>query len=265
MPHFRKPQDSFGIKKLPRPVRSLVEFAFPQEPDITPAVPGTTVAGKGVKVGFKAAREKFSPIIKELRNILRPVSVTPDEVFKIFQQEKSTPFRVPSATNVKLPKEAEGKLSLTLPFKQRRNPKLVGRQKLQGRYYNLQPDLQAPAYPGTGRPSVSEGSKGIKKEINKRIESPAIKGLRDLEDVVKVISGVPAEPKTLLPKRSKEVLPRTPGQKIPLSKVSPELIEEIQRKVGTSQLDSQELNRKYYPYLTEETFRSIVKMPWKWK
>ena len=263
-----KPRTKFpGMDKLPGPVRELAEMAFPQEPDISAAVPGTTVAGQGAKVGYRAASEKFRPIIEELKNILRPTPVGPEDVVQAFKQEKYTPFRIPPRGSIKVPEFAENQLSLQLPMGQhmlQRAPKLVGRQKLQGRYYNSQPDL-LPEKLGPGRPfPSSKGSRALKKEINNGIATPGVKALEDLfSEATKAPSqSIPSS--VVKPKISRDG--GTTGSQAAQAKgakITQDMVRDIRQKAGMGTPIDELV--KAYPTLKAQSIQDVIKRrSWNW-
>lgn len=117
MPLKAKPKTFPGVTALPTSIRALTELLYPQEPEL-PIVAGLgsivgSQANKGLKVGYKAAKEKYGPVITALREILQ----TPSELdpHKVALGSRVTSYYVPHRSIIYVPEYAKNALEFGPP------------------------------------------------------------------------------------------------------------------------------------------------------
>ena len=109
MPAIKKPSKFPGIAELPGPIRGLAELLYPQEPELPTPPLGTMVGSGPAKIGFKAAAEKFRPILKGLNEIIATPQKTIDPI-EHFAGERLTDVFPGSPVQIEIPKFARGAL-----------------------------------------------------------------------------------------------------------------------------------------------------------
>ena len=123
MPSAMKTPGPFpGLDQLPDNVRNMLELLFPQEPDISPAMPGTVITGRAIKAldpllrgSLQRGQEIAADVVKNLpgpdpstlpapaRKLVETLQqrLEPPDVAKLASLDKVTGTRPPTQTFIK--------------------------------------------------------------------------------------------------------------------------------------------------------------------
>ena len=245
MPALKKPAKFPGIEQLPGPIRGLTELLYPQEPELPTPPLGTMVGSGPVKVGYKAAAEKFRPVIKSLKDIIATPQRIAEPVER-FANERLTDIFPSAPTQIEIPEFAEAALKFPqgMSTVSKRLPSNTERY-VQNRLFHAATD------PKKG---------GVSSPVLRSYEAPAVKGLKDLQSVAPV-PRVSTARKPIIGGRGQSGS-QWRSQRTG-TKTNPDMVREIKAKAAAG-LDLETL-AKTYPQLRAESIKDILRgYSWNW-
>lgn len=230
MPVYKKPNPFPGVEGLPGPLRGLTDLLFPQDGDVSDMAPTPlTMAGKGLKTGYRAVSQKFRPILEELEKIIRTPSVP--NLDQMALSTRVTGSKIPPRSPINIPEFAQGLVEFPKSLYPARPQALINKDLAWKGIQALVPE-KAP------RTSVKPSVPSSRTPNN----SVAVRSLEELADVAPKASSSKPAPKILQASGHRNVQSRQANMK--RTKLTEADIREIRRK-GAGDVNRSQLARDY--------------------